>query len=105
MRIYTHCMGACVISVQFFIDLYHGDRFVTATNQKSKCVHRSQEAAKYHLICWKLVLLSANLQSQNNLQIEGRVSSKFSDMLQSVEIALFMRTKRRPLLRGSSSKH
>ena len=30
----------------------------------------------------------ANLQSQNDLQTEGRVSSKLSDMLQSLEIEL-----------------
>ena len=41
----------------------------------------------------------------NDLQTEGRVSSKLSDMLQSVEIALFMRIKRTHLLGASSSKH
>ena len=32
--------------------------------------------------------------------MEGRVSSKSNDMLQSLEIALFVRTKKAHLLRG-----
>ena len=38
--------------------------------------------------------------AQNDLQTEGRVSSKLRDMLQSVEIMLFMTNKRTRLLRG-----
>ena len=35
-----------------------------------------------------------------DLQTEGRVSSKLNDMLQSLEIALSVRTKKTHLLRG-----
>ena len=58
------------------------------------------ETAIFHLVCKKLVLPSANFQSQNDLQTEKRVSSNLNDILQSVEIALFVRTKRTHLLRG-----
>ena len=37
--------------------------------------------------------------------MEGRVSSKLSDMLQSLEIALSVRIKKTHLLRGQSPKH
>ena len=60
----------------------------------------SLETAIYYLVCKTPVLSSANFQSQNNLQTERRYSSNLSDMLQSVEIALFGRTKRIHLLRG-----
>ena len=53
----------------------------------------------FHLVCKKLVLSSANFQSRNDLQTERRVSSNLSDMLQSVEIMPFVRTKRTHLLR------
>ena len=46
----------------------------------------SLDTAIFHLVCKKLVLSSANFQSQNDLQTERRVSSNLSDMLQSVEI-------------------
>ena len=111
-------MGPHGISVQFIVDLYRRDRFVTAKNRTVKTYNYSSidyvldfdlsisvssyfsrtalslETATFYLVCKKLVISSANFQSQNDLQTERRVSSNLSDMLQSVEIALFVRTKR-----------
>ena len=43
LRLY-HCMGPCGICVQFVIDLYHGDRFVAATNHTVKmCIYSSMD--------------------------------------------------------------
>ena len=117
-------MGPPGISVQFVIDLYRGDRSVAAKNHSVKiCIYSSVdcvldfnlsisvssyfsrtalslETAIFHLVCKKLVLSSANFQSQNDLQTERGVSSNLSGMLRSIEIALFVRTKRTHLLRG-----
>ena len=117
-------MGQRNISVQFVVDLHRGDRFFAAKTPTVKmCIYSSidyvldlnlsisvssyfsqtaltLETAIFHLVGKKLVLSSANFLSQNVLQTERRVSSNLSDMLQSVEIALFVRTKRIHLLRG-----
>ena len=117
-------MGPCGISVQFAVELYHRDHFVAEKNHTAKmCIYSSVDyvldfnlsisvssyfsrtalsldTAIFHLVCKKFVLSSANYQSQNDLQMERRVSSNLSDMLQSAEIALFVRTKRTHLLRG-----
>ena len=103
--------------------MFSGDRFVAAKSHTVKmCIYWSTdyvldfnlsmsmssyfsrtalslETAIFHIVCKKLVLSPANFQSQNDLQMERRVSSNFYDMLQSVEIALFVRTKRTHLLR------
>ena len=60
----------------------------------------SPETAIFHLVCKKLVISSTSFQSQNDLQTERRVSSNLSDMVSSVEIVLFLRTKMTYLLRG-----
>ena len=117
-------MGPRGISVQFMVALYRGDRFVATKKHTVKmCIYTSidyvlafnlsisvssyfsrtalsLETATFHLVCKKLVISSANFQSQNDLQTERWVSSNLSDMLQSVKIALFVRTKRTHLLRG-----
>ena len=102
-------MGPCGISVQFVVDLYRGDRFVAAkTHTVKMCIYSpigyvlafnlsisvsyylsltalSLETATFHLVCKKLVLSSANFQSQNDLQTERGVSSNLSvDMLPQV---------------------
>ena len=63
----------------------------------------SLQMATYHLICKKPVLSFANCFGSGDLLTEGQVSSKLN-MLQSFEIALFVRTKKTHLLRGKISK-
>ena len=86
-------MGPRGISVQFVVDLYRGDRFVAAKKKHTvkMCIYSSidyvldfnlsinvssyfsrttlsLETAIFHLVCKKLVLSSANFQSQNDLR-------------------------------------
>ena len=63
-----------VITVQFVVDLYRGDRFVAGDKPYSRF-------------------------GFGDLQTEGRVSSKLNYMLRSLEIVLFVRTKKTHSLR------